>query len=242
MKRTIGIFSAVILLLAMSLAGNASAAVVYLGDGATQNNYGGWDLPKQGTCPADTNQHTRPDCLALRLNLDATSCVSPNYSMTTGGVCNDQVNTTQATCQAQPDRMWNPGTNVCAIVMKGDDRNNVVCAAHGGNWVTTSTCIGVWIMPARDDAAYGTGGLLTGNSPGDQCLRCHNSETQYNGPRVRDVEEMILTGHKNMARKVTAGKIWGGPAFHCTVGAYTEEESCEDAGGTWAPRCCISDR
>jgi hypothetical protein len=49
------------------------------------------------------------------------------------------------------------------------------------------------------------------------------------------VEEFFLTGHKNMSRKVTVGTPWGGPPFHCTVGTYTDEEACEEAGGTWAP-------
>src|SRR6185436_14581510 len=102
----------------------AWAAVQYLGDGSLQNSQGGWNLPTQVTCPA-TN---------LR-------------SYTTSGVCNDLINTTQPACQAAPDRLWNAATGVCAVVMRGDDRNNVVCAQHGGTWVTTGTCIGVWVFP-----------------------------------------------------------------------------------------------
>ncbi|MGE5232961.1 MAG: hypothetical protein ACM3OB_02535, partial [Acidobacteriota bacterium] len=45
-------------------AGTAFAATQYLNDGAVQNGTTGrWDLPAQGTCPADLNQTTRPDCL-----------------------------------------------------------------------------------------------------------------------------------------------------------------------------------
>jgi PKD repeat protein len=228
---------ALVALLAVGGSG-AWAAVQYVGDGALQNLQGGWDLPAQGTCPADPSQATRPDCLALRLNLVQAACVAPNYSWTTSGVCNDLINTTQLTCEAQPDRMWNSGTNVCAIVMKGDDRNNVTCAIHQGTWVTTGTCIGVWVMPAR--TAYNPP-LLTSNGPGDQCLRCHNSETQYNGPRVRDVENYLFHGHKNMARKVTVNVPWGGPPFACTNPVYTDEEECEDHGGTWDPTVYPSD-
>ena len=47
---------------------------------------------------------------------------------------------------------------------------------------------------------------------GDQCLRCHNNVTQYNGPRVRDTEETMFMGHKNMSRKVTVADALGRPA------------------------------
>jgi hypothetical protein len=218
--------------------GQAWAGVQYLDDGATQNLNGGWDLPAQGTCPVDLTQPTRPDCVALRLNVVQASCVAPNMSWNTSGVCNDMVNTTQVACNAQPDRLWNAGTSTCAIIMKGDDRNNVTCALHGGTWATSGFCIGVWVMPAR--TAY-TPALLTGNGPGDRCLRCHNSETQYNGPRVRDVENYLFHGHKNMARKVTVGTPWGGPPFNCSLPTYTNEEDCEDHGGDWNPTTYPSD-
>jgi len=219
--------------------GSALAAVQYLGSGAIPNSSGGWHpLPPQGTCPADLSKTTRPDCLALRLNIVQASCVAPNLSWNTSGVCNDLVNATQGACEAAPDRLWNSGTGVCAIVMKDDDRNNVTCALHGGNWVTTGACIGVWVMPAR--TAY-TPNLLTGNGPGDQCLRCHNAETQYNGPRVRDVENFLYTGHANMARKVQVGLPWGGPPFSCSSVVFTDEQTCEENGAAWNPTIYPSD-
>ena len=218
--------------------GSASATVQYLDDGALPNASGGWDLPPQGTCPADVSKATRPDCLALRLAIVQGSCVAPNYSWTTSGVCNDLVNTTQLACEAAPDRFWNAATGVCAIVMKGDDRNNIVCALHSGTWVVTGTCTGVWVMPAR--TAY-TPNLLTGNSAGDQCLRCHNADTQYNGPRIRDTENFLYSGHKNMARKVTVGLPRGGPPFSCTNPLYTDEQACEENGAFWDPTIYPSD-
>ena len=60
--------------------GMAGAQVQMLGDGALQNSYGGFDLPAQGTCPADPTMTTRPLCVALRLNIVQASCVAPNYS------------------------------------------------------------------------------------------------------------------------------------------------------------------
>lgn len=221
--------------------GTAEAAIKYLGDGGVQNSRGGWDLPKQGSCPADATAKTRPDCIARRfVAKDSAACTALGtsgwYSWSTG-VCNDLTNATEAACKAVPDRWWNAAAGVCAIVMEDDDRNAVVCAKHGGTWVTSGACTGSWVMPARDDAAYGAGGLLTANGAGDQCLRCHNNVTQYNGPRVRDTNFALSQGHKNMSRPVSPTfKPWGGPPFHCT-GKPTEttEEACVAAGGTWDP-------
>ena len=214
--------------------GTTWGAIQYLGDGALQNSQGGWNLPTQGSCPADASQVTRPGCLALRLNFTSVTCPLTNVrSYTTSGVCNDLINNTQLLCEAQPDRLWNSATGICAIVMQGDDRNNVVCAQHGGTWDLTGTCIGVWVFP--NSSTY-TPPLFTGTTnpgPGDQCLRCHNSVTQYNGPRLRDVDWFLRTGHKNMSRKVTPGMPWAGPGYQCSNLLYTTSESCVDNGGTW---------
>ena len=237
-ERRISPRAAIVLAVGLVLgAPGAWATVQFLNDGAVQNTYGGFDVPLQGTCPAGglnayTGIDTRPECVALRLNIVQASCSSPNYSWTTSGVCNDLVNATQLTCQAEPDRLWNPGTGVCAVVMQYDDRNDVVCALHGGTWVTAGTCTGTWVMPSR--TSY-TPPLLTGTGPGDQCLRCHNARTQYNGPRVRDTEDTLYMGHKNMSRKVTPGMPWGGPAFECTLPLFTTEEACFNGGGNWVP-------
>ena len=63
------------------------------------------------------------------------------------------------------------------------------------------------------------------NGAGDQCLRCHNTVTQYNGPRVRDTNFTLMQGHKNMARPVDKTfKPWGGPPFSCTGKATANDE------------------
>jgi 5-methylcytosine-specific restriction endonuclease McrA len=219
------------------------AAIQYLDDGALQSAFGGWDYPQQGSCPADTNQKTRPDCLALRFPAYTTSadCTNAatggaNRSWSTG-VCNDLINSaSQAACEAVEDRKWSNG--ICSIVLLGDDRNNVVCALHTGTWVTAGMCVGNWIMPAR--TAY-TPPLLSANGPGDQCLRCHNAGTQYNGPRVRDTENFLYSGHNNMSRKVTINKPWGGPPFNCTSALYNDEQTCEANGFEWHPTIYPSD-
>ncbi|MFN7975976.1 MAG: carboxypeptidase regulatory-like domain-containing protein [Acidobacteriota bacterium] len=221
----------------------------YTRDGAYQDaTSGGWDLPKQGSC-SDASATTRPDCQALRLNYSSqTNCTNAGHSWSTG-VCNDLVNTTQSACNGAPGRFWNSATNVCAITMKGEDRNDVQCMKNGGTWVTAGACIGNWVMPARNDAAYdkyndpwgGSNGLLTSNSPGDQCLRCHNDKTFYNTAKVRYVNSTLMMGHKNMSRPVVAGQPWGGPPFSCTNPIYTTEEDCLAHGQQWNPAIYPSD-
>ena len=214
------------------------AEVQYLYDGTRQNALGGWDLPLQGSCTTDLTKTTRPDCLALRLVAGSSgACATAGGSWTTSGVCNDLINTTQVACEAQPDRLWNAGTGICAVVMKGDDRNNVTCALHQGTWVTAGTCQGAWVMPAR--TAY-TPPLLSTNGPGDQCLRCHNSITEYNGPRLRDKNWALRQGHKNMSRPVVPGGLpWAGPGYECTVHGHMNRTDCEDNGGLWEPSLVI---
>jgi PKD repeat protein len=234
-------------------AGTAQAGIRYIGDGAVQNSRGGWDLPKQGACPADPTAKTRPDCIARWYTAaNSAACTAlgtaGQYSWSTGS-CADLVNTTQAACEKAVDRHWNANGS-CSIVMDSDDRNDLVCARHGGTWVTTGTCTAAWVMPSRTDPAYGAGGLLVNDSAsgaagaGDQCLRCHNTVTQYNGPRVRDTNFTLAQGHKNMSRPVDTKtfKPWGGPDFSCTGKATAaNEHECVAAGGTWDPAIYPSD-
>ncbi len=242
---------ALALVVPLLLAGGTSWAVPqYLDDGALQNAQGGWNLPAQGSCPEASSALTRPDCLAVRLTSYTTrgTCV-PTGNITRSwstGVCNDTAhNADLATCENTlplGSRKFSAGSpNVCAIVMKGDDRNKAVCTAvYGGTWVTAGACIPAWVMPDRTQYTPNLfSGALSGPSgPGDQCLRCHNSVTEYNGPRVRDVEWFLRTGHKNMARKVTpaaagAGLPWAGPAYACSLPGFNDMTSCELHGGTW---------
>jgi len=234
---------AVLALAVPLLSGGVStwAAVQYLGDGALPNSSGGWDLPNGGACYPDATKLTRPECLALRFPafISSATCtapvapdVAPYIKAWSTGVCNDLVNNAdQATCEAQPDRLWSNG--ICAVVMKGDDRNNVVCAQHQGTWITAGTCTGNWVMPASSTYNPPLFTSTTNPGPGDQCLRCHNSITEWNGPRVRDVQWFLRTGHKNMSRPVTVGMPWAGPAYACSVPMFTNREDCEAHSGTW---------
>jgi predicted CXXCH cytochrome family protein len=62
---------------------------------------------------------------------------------------------------------------------------------------------------------------LTGNRAG--CLECHNSVSQRNTYAERWKDDYLLTGHKNMLRKVTPGKNWAGPDGQIYTGAASEQ-------------------
>ena len=183
---------------------------LYEADAALQNNAGTWNLPNVGSCFENAALPTRPECQALRFPTLTTSatCTAAGHSWSTGA-CEFPGATDQATCESVAGRMWTNG--VCSVTMKGQDRNLVVCANDGGTWVTTGRCVGNWTMP--NSSTYNPP-LLTGTTnpgPGDGCLRCHNSQTEWNNTKVRWVETYMKTGHKNMARKVVAGIPWAGP-------------------------------
>jgi hypothetical protein len=223
-------------------AGRAGAKVVYLSDGALLDPANGqWDLPLQGSCPADATKTTRPDCVALRFPAYTTA---PTCATGSGGIpaqrswatsaCNDldPAHQTQSSCEAVPGRVWSAGPpGVCAVSMVDESRNIATCVSLGGTWLTytspAGTCVGSWVMPSRN--AY-TPALLSGSappaagSPGDQCLRCHNETTQYNSTFIRLVGEHYLKmGHKNMARKVN----------YCSIPGNTTAGACTTATGTW---------
>ena len=234
----------------------------YLNDGAQQNARGGWDLPFKGTCmvvgDAGNSIATRPECIYTRFPaLDASGCTTAGGSLTTATsrYCEDNVNNTVGTCVDSPpdalhphgiDRQWTNGE--CVLTMKGYNRNQAVCQVQqAGTWTLygAGKCVGAWQMPASNNSTYWDPLLFTSTTnpgPGDQCLRCHRSDTEWNGNRVRDVEDFLHTGHKNMARRVeqdTAnphyGMPWGGPPFSCSFVIYDNEEDCVANSGTWDP-------
>jgi hypothetical protein len=147
-------------------AGTAQAGVKYLGDGAIQNSRGGWDLPKQGACPADATAKTRPECIARRYTAaSSTACTAlgaaGTYSWSTG-VCNDLVNMTQARATRRstaPER----GRGVCAIVMQGDDRTGRLRQARRHP-------SGPGPAPPRGDAALGGPGVWRRVSSNNEAL------------------------------------------------------------------------
>ncbi len=228
----------------------ASAEAQLLDDGAQQHASGEWVLPQNGYCPEDLARTTLPDCLALRLPAYTASlaCTLGGTRSWSYGVCNDTVhNTDQATCEAMPGRRWSNG--VCAVTMQGADRLQVSCTQEfSGTWVTSGTCIGQWVMPG---ATTYSPPLMTGTAlsypnnpgPGDQCLRCHTSTTEWNTIRSMDVESFLATGHKTPLTGMgsfSCSRCHGSAVENagdgtCSLANLFTQEACTAAGGAWRP-------
>jgi hypothetical protein len=98
------------------------------------------------------------------------------------------------------------------------------CLANGGSWNN-------WVGQAASTTSVATTPLAStipawdyGKQAPDAdngCLHCHSSLTQYNGPAERWKDSYLKTGHKNMLRKVTAGKNWAGPDENGVMAGYT---------------------
>jgi predicted CXXCH cytochrome family protein len=108
------------------------------------------------------------------------------------------------------------------------------CLANGGTWNN-------WLGASANDANFGKPALgttavattplastipawdYTKQAPDadNGCLHCHSTLTQYNGPSERMKDSYLKQGHKNMLRKVTAGKNWAGPNDHGELEVYT---------------------
>jgi hypothetical protein len=81
------------------------------------------------------------------------------------------------------------------------------CLAAGYSWSTGVTKSGTTTVPTTPNTS--TIAVATGGRAG--CLECHNSVSQHNGYAERWKDDYLMTGHKNMLRKVTPGKKWAGP-------------------------------
>ncbi len=98
------------------------------------------------------------------------------------------------------------------------------CVANGGSWSN-------WIGQPASTTSVATTPLAStipvwdmttqAPDPDNGCLHCHSSLTQYNGPAERFKDSYLKTGHKNMLRKVTAGKTWAGPDENGIITGYT---------------------
>ncbi|HTM10178.1 MAG TPA: cytochrome c3 family protein [Verrucomicrobiae bacterium] len=101
------------------------------------------------------------------------------------------------------------------------------CLAIGGSWnnwvgqpnstTAVATTVGS-VIPAWD---FSRQAPETTNG----CLHCHSTLTQYNGPAERQKDTFVKTGHKNVLRKVTPGKVWAGPNAGGDLEIYTEAAS-----------------
>ena len=89
-------------------------------------------------------------------------------------------------------------------------------ARYKGDGAVQDATSGGWDLPAVSPAH--SGGTET------NCLECHGSgDNQYNcsgNCLAPDMSSYLMTGHKNMLRKVTPGKPWAGP-----TGIYTTDGS-----------------
>jgi len=80
------------------------------------------------------------------------------------------------------------------------------CLAAGYSWSTGVTKSGTAAVPTTSPSTVAN---VSGTRAG--CLECHNSRSQRSSYAERWKEDYLLTGHKNMLRKVTPGKNWAGP-------------------------------
>ena len=88
------------------------------------------------------------------------------------------------------------------------------CLANGGSWAN-------WTGQAASTTTVNTTPLTskipswdyTRQAPDadNGCLHCHSYKSQQNGPAERFKDSYLMTGHKNMLRKVIAGMVWAGP-------------------------------
>lgn len=115
-----------------------------------------------------------------------------------------------------------PGTPVDLTTASYDTMGE--CIAAGFTWVN-------WI-PEGPGSARGAIGTITtavtfnlqnqAVDADEGCLHCHSTNgAQYNGPSERWKDSYLETGHKNMLRKVTAGKAWAGPDANGNIVKYT---------------------
>ena len=64
------------------------------------------------------------------------------------------------------------------------------------------------------------------------CIHCHSTLVQYNADVYRQKDSYLLTGHKNMLRKVTPGLAWGGPNANGVLTVYTTDGTNTMTWGT----------
>jgi PKD domain len=100
------------------------------------------------------------------------------------------------------------------------------CLAVGGSWNNwTGQAASTTSVATTPNASTIPAWVYNTQAPDadNGCLHCHSSKTEYNGPAEREKDSYLQTGHKNMLRKVTPGKVWAGPdgVVYTTDGANT---------------------
>jgi hypothetical protein len=114
------------------------------------------------------------------------------------------------------------------------------CVANGGSWSN-------WI-PLGSAAHPATIGTISGDTnitkavtfdvtrqavnSDNGCTHCHSTLVQYNADVYRQKNSYLMTGHKNMLRKVTPGMVWAGPSTSGVLTVYTTDGTNPMTWGT----------
>lgn len=168
------------------------------------------------TCPmSDNNAHPNSGFTSSAAYDWAWGSSKCSYSKGIKGYLNAALTKTDGTTYAAGTYLdMSAFTTMGACLANGGSWNNWVGKAAGTTTINTTpltSTIPAWnYMKQAPDADNG-------------CLHCHSTTVEYNGPAERFKDSYIQTGHKNMLRKVTAGKKWFGPdgVAYTTDGTHT---------------------
>ena len=108
------------------------------------------------------------------------------------------------------------------------------CLANGYSWSTGVTKSGTTTVATTSPSTIA---VATGTRAG--CLTCHNTVSQNNSYAERWKETYLMTGHKNMLRKVTPGMNWAGPdgaVYTGAAGGQTLNFTAGTATGTYGTK------
>ena len=205
---------AMVLALTFGLGGNAGA--VYLTDGSVQNGTTGLLNPVRNYCVATPASYTGTGSIPNAVERDdlskdsfgAGSAASYNPSACTSstavGNAIKAAFTTNAACTAAGYRWKNtePSTT-----------NTQPLTAGTVTAITAGSCSSAfWTGDIPGTTGTSTSGMQWYTYSNDGCLRCHNAQYMalHNAPQA-DKTSYLMTGHRNMLRKVTAGENWAGP-------------------------------
>jgi predicted CXXCH cytochrome family protein len=182
--------------------------------------------PTAATCPAsDTNGHPsagKTSSDAYNYSWTGSQCT---YAQGVKGYLNASLVKPDGTTFKSAGTYW----DLSQYTTMGD------CLAVGGSWNN-------WVgrpdppAPGLPPATVSVATTPPSNIPAwdfskhapettNGCLHCHSTLTQYNGPAERQKDTFVKTGHKNVLRKVTPGKVWAGPNAGGDLEIYTEAAS-----------------
>lgn len=97
------------------------------------------------------------------------------------------------------------------------------CLANGGTWNNwTGQAASTITVATSTPSTIPAWDYQTQAPDADEgCLHCHSTTVEYNGPAERFKSSYLMTGHKNMLRKVITGKNWAGPDANGVLQIYT---------------------